>query len=112
MSGWQPIETAPKDGTSVLIFGTKWRFDWAGDRDESFAAVCSWCEPMDDESGWSIDHSTYYTTDCLVPTHWMPLPEPPVQATEAGTAETGTGSVHEGAVGSADAPKPCQEQDG
>lgn len=36
----------------------------------------------------------------------------PVQATEAGMAETGTGSVHEGAVGKADAPEPCQEQDG
>lgn len=38
------------------------------------------------------------------PSHWQPLPAPPVQAIEAGTAETGTGSVHESAVGTAVAP--------
>lgn len=51
---WQPIETAPRDGTEILGYreglGT-WIVNW--DPDE-----------QDFSPGWT-------------PTHWMPLPEPP-----------------------------------
>lgn len=70
---WQPIETAPKDGTKVLIYGTQWLFDWQGDSDGPRIAVCSY----DGEEGWDICHTTYYSTTCVNPTHWMPLPEFP-----------------------------------
>lgn len=48
---WQPIETAPKDGTPVLT--------WDG-------AECMVLAYYDDG-----------TPDYYQPTHWMPLPHPP-----------------------------------
>lgn len=58
---WQPIETAPKDGTCVLVADTNvWmavaRF-WPGNS--------YWIE--DAASGMRLND----------PTHWLPLPEPP-----------------------------------
>lgn len=67
MSAWQPISTAPTDGTCVIVStiegcvgeakcydGDKWY--WAG------------FDPTD-----YVDGSVY-------PSHWMPLPEPPEAA--------------------------------
>lgn len=62
---WKPIETAPKDGTFILLFTAygqiegRWEFDgWRQD-------VCSASYDM-----------AYAYIECI-PTHWMPLPEPP-----------------------------------
>lgn len=59
---WQPIETAPKDGTCVLLFEP--------------------CQPIGAsmEVGWydSGLGAWYSMSGCaLKPTHWLPLPEPP-----------------------------------
>jgi hypothetical protein len=70
--GWRPIETAPKDGTDVLLFEagfvpgqyvTNWRkfTDGFGDQYEG------WASPDSGELG-----------PCrMAPTHWMPLPPAP-----------------------------------
>ncbi len=58
-TGWQPIETAPKDGMPLLL--------WNGDR----AEVAKW----EGDGWWYIDE---YTFDA---THWMPLPAPPQEPT-------------------------------
>jgi hypothetical protein len=67
--GWQPIETAPKDGTRVLIS----RMDRYADLMYMYVA---WCR----RKSWIILESakgTRYSVD-TPPTHWMPLPAPPI----------------------------------
>lgn len=61
---WQPIETAPKNGTEVLVY------------DDGAIMVSSW---LDDgqRAGW-WDNGLMDPP----PTHWMPLPPPPDATTE------------------------------
>lgn len=54
---WQPIETAPKDGTPVLVATAFWVRD------------AYWSHAFE---GWYSNHSAVPP-----PTHWMPLPPPP-----------------------------------
>lgn len=58
---WQPIETAPKDGTEILAY-------WEGHMD-----VMSWDQDMEnftDDLGYTVRGNRQ-------PSHWQPLPEPP-----------------------------------
>ena len=64
-AGWQPIETAPKDGTYILLIGTQ-----AGLPDKR------WIAPV--TGHWSTNRTWHCDSFNLNnPTHWMPLPEPP-----------------------------------
>jgi len=58
LAQWQPIETAPKDGTHVLLY----REDWADD------IAAGWYS-----HDWMQSNGTWF----LGATHWMPLPDPP-----------------------------------
>lgn len=60
LTDWQPIETAPKDGTSLLIAG---RFGWRGDWNVKIGH-------------WRENYGFMYGLS-FVPSHWMPLPPPP-----------------------------------
>lgn len=75
---WRPIETAPRDGTWLLVFEpSKWSPN---------IHVVRWGEPE-----WTLEKSPPKTwvTMALGPnpdtydadeaTHWMPLPEPPTK---------------------------------
>lgn len=65
MSEWQPIDTAPKDGTPVLLWpGAE---IWAG---QTTPAVGWWAEYF----GWICSSAG---ASGEVATHWMPLPTPP-----------------------------------
>jgi hypothetical protein len=57
---WQPIETAPKDGTPVLAFAP------IGDLPVTRVLSCNDGEWL----SWPGPHR-------YDPTHWMPLPTPP-----------------------------------
>jgi hypothetical protein len=61
---WQPISTAPQDGTSILIY----------EADEGTVRVARW---RDDTipTGWTGSERS--------PSHWLPLPLPPNQAQTA-----------------------------
>jgi hypothetical protein len=59
---WQPIETAPRDGTPILLWA---HMDW---RDE-LIPVTGWYARG---SGEWVCHADWFN-----PTHWMPLPVPP-----------------------------------
>jgi len=64
---WQPIETAPKDGTLVLVFEASQGVAVACQNGETWYLDVPWNAP-----DLSQDFSMYYA-----PTHWMPLPPPP-----------------------------------
>ena len=60
MNEWQPMETAPKDGTEILLCSM------------FVMAVCYW---RDDNvmQEWTWGCGNVYSN----PRYWMPLPEPP-----------------------------------
>lgn len=64
MSEWQPIETAPKDGTNVLLVNRK----------GNMAAG------MFMDGAWWLrggNHPNIFFNGHHGPTHWMPLPKAP-----------------------------------
>lgn len=83
MSKWIPIETAPRDGTYILVAGGKddlgrklerphiatsgFRYSPSGIEEKVWLI-----ETLDREDKWIIAH----------PTHWVPLPEPPKETEE------------------------------
>jgi len=83
---WEPIETAPKDGTIIIIArgvdvapgwfssgmdGVEWRF--LDDASESIEGCCDReLRGRVAPNGWLRESGG--------PTHWMPLPEPPNDA--------------------------------
>lgn len=65
---WQPIETAPKDGVDIIIFGGE--FESAGSN--KIPMIVKW-----NGTYWTSTHYCYNEAIALNPTHWMPLPKPP-----------------------------------
>jgi hypothetical protein len=63
---WQPIETAPKDGTPVLLFG---KFTSLSGAEGGY--IGQWFQGYSDRGWWVVSALPFF------PTHWMPLPEPP-----------------------------------
>ncbi|MDB5656127.1 MAG: hypothetical protein JWQ94_3740 [Tardiphaga sp.] len=63
---WQPIETAPKDGSTVLV--------WRPSEGEHYLAHVG-------VDFWS-DKSWYRSRRSQQPTHWQPLPAPPITRQE------------------------------
>ena len=80
MTEWQPIETAPKDGTEIFVYA-KWKY-------KNCDAKYSWrvANYRSDISGWENGchfwtiTSTHFHETAIEPTHWMPLPPPPEEA--------------------------------
>jgi hypothetical protein len=74
---WQPIETAPKDGSDILVCYKNC--------DSWFIHVAFWLDYFDDaqpeEAGWwsylLTEVSRTSLDGCCEPTHWAPLPEWP-----------------------------------
>jgi hypothetical protein len=80
VDGWQPIETAPRDGTWILIAGGKPGYGWSGDAETTPAMVSARYQSSAGLLGdyWQFAHydSGYYG-EWENPTHWMPLRQPP-----------------------------------
>lgn len=77
MTGWQPIETAPKDGTHMWGWG-KWAGEINGVLEEQTMQVIYYTNGSTDYPGfdWNCYGGDAYAT-WMKPTHWQPLPEPP-----------------------------------
>ncbi len=81
MTEWQPIETARKNGTKILLWKYGWDYSpvayWGSQTNENGDEFGVWQFANDALSlghdcgvlGWNED------IECgLMPTHWMPLP--------------------------------------
>jgi hypothetical protein len=106
LRGWQPIETAPKDGTPVLVWepeacSTGW--------ETTRVKIAVWFDvddpdpPHDYRPGWRYatgefrDDGAYLEEE---PAYWMPLPQPPDPP-----------APREGLVPRVEAPPPSGEED-
>jgi len=70
MEEWQPIETAPRDGTGVLLFDNEIHEGFWDELDyDEFRGA-----PI---TGWSYGALSWIDDTNFSPTHWMPLPKPP-----------------------------------
>jgi hypothetical protein len=67
VQAWQPMETAPQDGTMILLFPSS---EWTEDTDGDYE-VTYWDADL---GGW---YQHQHPDDYDGPTHWMPLPAPP-----------------------------------
>ena len=81
---WQDIETAPRDGTWILLCGGRTDEDfYLRDEPEAQSRIVSafWLlSPRGDGDGeeWSVGFwDGSWRTGYENPTHWMPLPAPP-----------------------------------
>ena len=87
---WQPIETAPKTSSSILV--------WVPENKCTFCVT--WIGPQEtcESGGWSIFGGGWRicsTRDMVQrPSHWMPLPEPPTQENGSGTITTKDGLLY------------------
>lgn len=63
--GWMPIETAPRDGTEIDLHDGQYR-----------VTDCRWYQ-----YGWAArgDRGWEALEGILEPTHWRPLPPPPIK---------------------------------
>lgn len=81
MTEWQPIETAPKDGTVVFLYGT-WAGEINGISNQPTVDIGSWAGGDSDFSGddwWQLATGDAY--GCWMrPTHWLPIPDAPKDA--------------------------------
>jgi hypothetical protein len=77
---WQPIETAPKDGTSVIAFGN---YRWP----DGIAPVPPNRLLEGIVSEVRFAHRHWQTGSCWLaePTHWMPMPPPPTTPPPCGS---------------------------
>ena len=66
--GWQPIETAPKDGRDFLVWNR-----------ENRVRKARWYERSSSDLGISLYEGDGVNSfkGGIQPTHWMPLPAPP-----------------------------------
>lgn len=74
MSGWQPIETVPKDGTRFDLWVIPTRPE-GGTAPGNRIADCHYADSM--FIGPDLQGKYNRVSPWLKPTHWMPLPEPP-----------------------------------
>lgn len=76
---WQPIETAPKDGTDVLLFYPTFnRKAWVGSYDKHESITNGKRNYF--HEGWNIGGAMSFfpsPKEEPAPTHWMPIPADP-----------------------------------
>lgn len=80
---WRPIETAPRDGSWILLTGGTIEYGWGGD-DYPRVVSGQWSTILNNsptEGHWQFAwYDGGYYGAYERPTHWMPIPPAPVSA--------------------------------
>lgn len=71
MSEWHPIETAPKDGTTIRLKVP------AEGMNAGFEENARWRSGVDEDGPYGFWSYGFGWLTHVKPTHWMPLPDPP-----------------------------------
>lgn len=79
---WQPIESAPKDGTAVLVMQNNWPGCKNGVAEECSGhntyVAAWWADERGGAGAWICYMDAVRDPECPIqPTHWQPLPAPP-----------------------------------
>lgn len=69
---WQPIETAPKDGSFVLAWKPSWTIQWGRARFVRW----TWNARTKTEFWNDADELDWYELEMDPPTHWLPITLP------------------------------------
>jgi hypothetical protein len=80
MSEWRPIETAPRDGTRIVTFGFVNSTSEYGPVQSSAQVphIMRWRSYPENNGGDWVSAS-FSSSVSQHPTHWTPLPAPPVE---------------------------------
>lgn len=82
MSEWQPVGSAPRDGTPILVFDVSGHYGSEPRGHTVMAVRYSAYDPRDYRAPGGEWYALYGPCRADNPTHWMPLPEPPVTPEE------------------------------
>ena len=79
---WQPIETAPRDATAILVMRDIWPGAKSGRAKEcngrNTYVAAWWPDERGGQGAWICYMDAVLDPECPVePTHWMPLPDAP-----------------------------------
>ena len=79
---WQPIETAPRDATALLVTRDIWPGAKSGRAEEcngrNTYVAAWWPDERGGQGAWICYMDAVLDPECPVePTHWMPLPDAP-----------------------------------
>ena len=79
---WQPIETAPRDATAILVMRDIWPGARSGRAEEcngrNTYVAAWWPDERGGQGAWICYMDAALDPECPVePTHWMPLPDAP-----------------------------------
>jgi hypothetical protein len=68
---WRPIETAPRNGSEIILGSPGCAFTGFWQTAKNYWGEIGWYAESDRGNGWYAMHPDRHIT------HWMPLPEPP-----------------------------------
>jgi len=88
-TGWRDIESAPRDGTEILVYWPRVALDDDGNPTGEVLSEAGHISVSSNSfGGWEPDNVVeanghYFDDDFEFgdPTHWMPLPAPPTKGT-------------------------------
>lgn len=82
MSEWKPIETAPRDGTPILVFDVSPHYGSEPRGCTIMVVRFTAFHPSDYRAPGGYWDAPYGPCRADDPRHWMPLPAPPLESFE------------------------------